>query len=235
MAVNFFFKEKNKNKVVQLPFIPEEIKIKINDDVQNVSIVNLGNTVIPKSPKPVEISFKSFFPSDTYLPDIRTKGKFWYPDEYIDYFSTIMDTKSPVLFTVTDFPGIFIDCIISKFEYSYKGGSDDCNYSMTLLEYKEISISSVPLISKYTKPEPIKKESTPTATAPEKQVTVGCDVILNGAVYRDSYGNGKGKTFSNYKGKVSIVKTDGRSHPYHITSPSGGWLGWVTPSSVKVV
>ena len=65
-------------------------------------------------------------------------------------------------------------------------------------------------------------------------MTPGCSVIVNGRLHRDSYGSGPGMTLSNYRGKINFVQ-NGRSHPYHVTDPSGRWMGWVTASSVRVI
>ena len=53
-------------------------------------------------------------------------------------------------------------------------------------------------------------------------------------MYRDSYGNGPGQMRSTYRGKINFINMSG-SHPYHVTTPSGGWLGWVTADSVQGV
>lgn len=55
----------------------------------------------------------------------------------------------------------------------------------------------------------------------------GDRVILNGAVYRDSYGTGKGKTFSNYTGTITIAVDTSRPCPYHIDG-----IGWVYPNTI---
>ncbi|MDE7060884.1 MAG: hydrolase, partial [Lachnospiraceae bacterium] len=59
-------------------------------------------------------------------------------------------------------------------------------------------------------------------------------VLVNGRLHRDSYGNGPGQTKNNYRGKINFINQKG-SHPYHVTTPTGGWLGWVTADSVKGV
>jgi len=56
----------------------------------------------------------------------------------------------------------------------------------------------------------------------------GDKVILNGAVYLDSYGTGKGKTFTNYTGTITIKVDTSRKCPYHIDG-----LGWVYPDTIK--
>jgi hypothetical protein len=53
-------------------------------------------------------------------------------------------------------------------------------------------------------------------------------VILNGAVYRDSYGGGKGNTFANRKEKITGVTPLSRVCPYHL-----GGIGWVRATDIK--
>lgn len=69
---------------------------------------------------------------------------------------------------------------------------------------------------------------TPTPT-PSGHFNVGDKVVLNGAVFRDSGGNGQGATFANRVGTITIYNT-GSSHPYHIDS-----LGWVSPQELSLV
>ncbi len=55
----------------------------------------------------------------------------------------------------------------------------------------------------------------------------GDSVILNGPVYLDSYGNGKGRTFTDYKSTITITAPLERACPYHI-----GQIGWVYPNEI---
>ena len=55
----------------------------------------------------------------------------------------------------------------------------------------------------------------------------GDTVVLNGPVYIDSYGNGKGRTFTNYQSTITLVANLSRSCPYHV-----GSVGWVYPSDI---
>lgn len=237
-TVNIFFKAKESSTVVQLPVVPEKVKISQDGNLESVDIVNLGSVAIPRTPSLTELSFSSFFPQTNIGSYVMTKNKFWKPTKYIEYFENVMKEKTPMLVTITGFPAFSMSMLIDKFDYEWVGGENDCEYDLDLIKYEEITISSVPLIERYTKPEAVEAttDTTTSATAAvEKQVTVGCEVTLNGTVHKDSYGSSPGKTFSNYHGKINFVKTDGRSHPYHVTTLSGGWLGWVVPSAVTVL
>lgn len=74
-----------------------------------------------------------------------------------------------------------------------------------------------------TKPEAPKPTSKPTKLKYAK----GDKVILNGYVYKDSYGNGKGVKKTNHKSSITIVNEKG-TKPYHI-----GKLGWASESSLS--
>jgi len=64
-------------------------------------------------------------------------------------------------------------------------------------------------------------------TAASKTFNKGDRVILNGAVYRDSYGSGKGKTFTNRKCTITIKVDTSRPCPYHVDA-----IGWVKPNTI---
>lgn len=78
--------------------------------------------------------------------------------------------------------------------------------------------------------EPAEK---PKAAAPEQQekkseeLKKGDKVILNGAVYVDSYGNGKGMTFTNRTCTITIKVDTTRPCPYHVDG-----IGWVYPNTI---
>lgn len=72
---------------------------------------------------------------------------------------------------------------------------------------------------------------TATTQATQKAASAGFNkgdkVILNGAVYRDSYGTGKGKTFTNHACTITIKVDTSRPCPYHVDG-----IGWVYPNTI---
>lgn len=70
-------------------------------------------------------------------------------------------------------------------------------------------------------------QATTAAASSSGEFNKGDSVILNGPVYRDSYGNGKGKTFTNRKCTITIKVDTSRPCPYHVDA-----IGWVKPSSI---
>jgi len=66
------------------------------------------------------------------------------------------------------------------------------------------------------------KPPKPTpAPAPCGTFQKGDAIILNGPVFRDSYGTGQGRTFSNHESTITIVAPTTRIAPYHV-----GKIGW---------
>lgn len=72
------------------------------------------------------------------------------------------------------------------------------------------------------------RKSLTKATAPAA-FSVGNKVILNGAVYADSYGGGKGRTFQNKVCTVTRIVDLKRKCPYLLDNS----LGWVPKNSIR--
>ena len=114
-------------------------------------------------------------------------------------------------------------------QYSNSGTVDGINKRVDLdIAYKDypniIKEAGLNGFGAEAKPEP-PKPSEPIK--PSSGYKVGDKVILNGPVYGDSYGGGKGKTFSGRT--CTVTRTaDGRKCPVHVDE-----LGWVTLSSIR--
>lgn len=230
MDIGFFINYDN--QVVQLPVNPEKVEVKFSGNNTTSEIIKLGEINILRDRKLQEISFESFFPDGEWFPGIRTLGKFKKPEFYKKFLRTIMDNKKPCRLVITGI-NINVKCSVELFEYYHQAGDhEDAYYSLKFKEYRDYKITTIgddP--STLQSASTANKASSSVKPVSPANITVGCDVILNGRVHYDSYGAKPGKTFKNYKGKVNLVNKKG-SHPYHITTPSGGWLGWVTEESV---
>lgn len=237
-------------QVVQFPVNPTKFEVASSANNKDTEIIQIGDIVVPKLPKLHKIQWESFFPYESWWTGVRTKGSFRSAQFYLDFINQIRNDCKPCHLTVTGIEvvggmGYAHDVVIEDFTYHHQGGDhEDTYYSISLKEYKDYSVSL--LATAAPKPTPANPDPKPQVTsevgtvqpqAPVQpkptQITIGCDVILNGRVHYDSYGSKPGKTFTNYKGKVNLINKKG-SHPYHVTTPSGGYLGWVTEGSVTL-
>lgn len=220
------------NEIIQFPVSPPELKIKREGNNEKEEVIKLGEVNIPKDAKLATTEFESFYPKEDSYSFITTKGKFQPPEFYNEFIDKVRKSKKPVRFIVTK-TNINMLMLIDDYEYGYEAGDRDTNFTISLSEYKELTAKTV-VIEK--KEEPKKEVSTPRPAPVEKKVTIGCTVIVNGRLHRDSWGKSPGKTLKEYKGKINFVKDPKqRSHPYHVTNMKGGWMGWVIPSAVKVL
>lgn len=223
-------------QVIQIPVNPPTFTVKTNGNNATTEIITLGEIVIPKKTKLSNISWESFFPYDSWYPGIRTKGGFESAQFYLDFINKIRDDCKPCHLTVTgiDYDG---DVVIESFDYYHQAGDhEDTYYSISFKQYRHYGVS---VISRVDIESQLKRVTAVGTTAPQAsssptQITIGCDVILNGSVFYDSYGSKPSAAFTNYRGKINLINKKG-SHPYHVTSPSGAWRGWAKEESLTLV
>lgn len=217
------------NRLVQLPINPPKISVTYDSNNKVEEVVELGDINILRNRKLATIKFESFFPEDDWFPAIRTKNKFRKPKFYKDFFEGLMNDAKECRFIVT---GIDINMLVSieGFDYYHQAGDhEDAYYTLELKEYKPYGISYETKSVASTG----EKILTVTPKRTETKIAIGSSVILNGRVHATSYGERPGKTFSNYQGKINLINIKG-SHPYHVTTSEGGWLGWVEESAVRL-
>ncbi len=193
---------------------------------ETVEMVKLGQVSVLRDRQLQQVEFSSFFPQKPDYAFVKTKDKFEKPDFYIQFIEQVRKDKKPLRLVVSDTPINFL-ASVEDFEYGYQAGTEDVYYTISLAEYRESTVKLVVIENKPSPPKPA--QSRPNTSG---AITAGCEVIVNGRLHRDSYGSGPGKTLRGYRGKVNYIKL-GRGYPYHVTTPSGGWLGWVTAGSVK--
>lgn len=228
------------NLVVQLPVNPDKLTVSYQGGESTAEIIKLGEVSILKDRKLSTISFSSFFPELDWFPAIRTRGKFEKPAFYKKFFLEILENKKPCRLVVTGL-NITMQMSLKRFDYYHQSGDhEDMYYTLDFKEYRDYHIAQIPIPKPKPKPKdkttgdkttPPKSTPPPAKPAKPAEITIGCNVILNGRVHYTSYGDKPGKAFSNYKGKINFINKKG-SHPYHVTTPTGGWLGWVLPECV---
>lgn len=231
MAIRFFFEYNN--QVVQLPVNPEEIMINSSGNNKTEEIVKLGEINLLRQKKLEALVIESFLPNDADAPYVLTKGKFEKPQYYIDFFENIRKEKKPFRFIISD-TKINMLAAIEDLEYGLKAGDDDIHYSLNIKEYRPFSSKVVKITLPATKAEPAKVTPPPATERPKTGFAIGDTVIVDGKYWYTSYGDNPHGTFKNFTGKIShIVANKNRKYRYHITTPSGGYRGWVDESQIK--
>jgi len=227
MAIQFYLTIDSKRYM--LPVNPSEIRVRdgSNNDVSEV--VKLGEINQLGVRSLTETSITCFFPADYSRPYVSKGSTELSPKGWVKLLLDAKNSNKTVRLIVTD-TDINLLMSIEDFEHSYVDSTGDVEYTIDLKEYREYAAKYVKTVAK--KVSTAKKVATqPVSTA---AITIGCTVIVNGRLHRDSYGTGPGRTEVNATRKVNFIKL-GRSHPYHVTMLDGGWRGWVTAGSVRRV
>lgn len=225
-----------------LPVAPEKLRIKINNANDTLTLINEGEINILKAPELTDIEFECMIPQVKY-PFATYKSGFKEASYFLNWFEKLKTDKKPFQFIVSrampNGKALFsTNMKVSLEDYSITEQSKDgfdLTVKISLKQYRDYGTKTVSIKNSANGAaaavQTARADSTVRASKP---IGIGSDVIVNGQLHRDSYGNGAGQTKSSYRGKVNFINLQG-THPYHVTTPDGGWLGWVTADSVKGV
>jgi hypothetical protein len=229
MAIGFIFEYQG--RTFQLPVNPPELVVTRPGNNESADILTLGEVTLIRAPRLAEINIESYFPLYPNTPAVITRFEFRDPSEYIAFFERIRSEKRPARLTITD-TQVNMLVTVEDFETKRVAMDNDIHFTMALKEYKNYAVRNftapVAEAAVIQAPEP-----EPARTNVSGAITIGASVTVNGRLHRDSYGGGPGAAKSNYSGIVNFIKT-GRSHPYHVTTPAGGWLGWAEAGAVTL-
>lgn len=244
MANNFGLFFTREGTVIRLPVNPEKLPEARDNDNDEYNVLGVGPIMVPRIPKLREVTISSYFPGREF-PGVLTSGGFQGPEFYIDFFQSAMTDKAPILYTPVRYyengePFMAGDTgfqvLVTQFTTEERGGeTGDFYYDLTLTEYRDYSPSQVDISSSAFPGAATGSVSKPRGT-PEGQITVGSVCTASGRYYASSYGD---EPYGNGNGRrcvVSrIISDPSRPYPIHITTESGGWLGWLKKSQLRVV
>lgn len=223
-----------------LPVAPQKLKVKVNGANSTMTLINGGEVNILKTPALTDIEFECCIPQVAY-PFAGYRGGFRDAVYFLDTFERLKAGKKPFQFivsrTMPDGRVLFsTDMKVSLEDYEVteeaKDGFDVA-VKVSLKQYREYGTKTARVVVDGGAVA-MQARRAKSTVRPFTPVGIGSEVIVNGRLYRDSYGGGAGRTLTDYRGKVNFVNRKG-THPYHVTSPSGGWLGWVAEGSVRGV
>lgn len=240
-SYGLFFRQEG--RVIRLPVNPETLPLAREGNNSEYNVLKLGQIVIPRTPKLKRLSISSFFPGRPFSGVLDYDG-FHTPDYYIRFFESAMKSKTPITYTpvryyengqrfMSDDNGF--EALVSRFDTEERGGeTGDFYYTLELVEYKDYS-PSVKAVSRDAATGETVATPEPTRSIPAGQIVVGSVCTANGPYFASStgdepHGNGSGRRV-----KVSRIVDLGRSYPYHITTESGGALGWIKGESLQVI
>lgn len=241
---------------ILMPITPSKVETSIKNQNKTIILINEGEINILKKAGLTEISFDVLLPMINKYPFAIYKNRFQSAGYFLEKFEKLKTSKKPFQFIISrkfEKKLLFstnMKVSLEDYKIIEDATEGDCiKVSINLKQYRDYGTKTIDIKLDPYKPKPVikvtntrpkttttttKKTSTNKKTTTKKNVTKGCTVILNGYLFRDSYGNGRGQYRKNFKGKINFINTKG-SHPYHVTTMSGSWQGWVLASAVQVV
>lgn len=126
---------------IQIPVLPASFKTQNGSRNESVDIAGLGEVIIMQSRPALQFSFSSFFPASRF-PGVQV-STITEPLTLIDKINTWKAGKKPIHFIATAC-GVDLFATIENFDYSEEGGDPGTyQYSISLKEYREISVRQV--------------------------------------------------------------------------------------------
>lgn len=221
-----------------LPAAPERLDVTVNNANKTVTLINEGEVNLLKAAGLTDLEFECLLPQVKY-PFASYPEGFKSAKYFLDLFEKLKAGKKPFQFIVSrKMPKGKIlfstNMKVSLEDYritEQAGDGFDLRVKIRLKQYREYGTKTVEI-----KQSGIAAASSARAdsSTQDKPVTIGCEVIVTGRLHGSSYGDAPGMSLAGYRGKINFINVQG-SHAYHVTTPDGGWLGWVTADCIKLV
>lgn len=247
MANNYslFFTKRNSedNLVIRLPINPEKLPIARETANSDANVLGIGPIMIPRIPELKTLTISSYFPGRIDLMTL-TPTDFKTPEFYIDFFEGAMLQKTILTYTpvryyenneryMTGDSGF--DCLVTSFNYEERGAeTGDFYYDLEITEYRDYSPLTMQITESADGSRPATVTAEQTRDIPQGQLYVGASAVINGSYY---YTSGGDEPQGSGNGRNCVISriAEGKDYPVHITTESGGALGWCKKDSLRVV
>lgn len=186
---------------IQLPVLPESFQTKNGSSNVSMDITGLGEITIMQSRPALQFSFSSFFPAAKF-PGLQVSS-ITKPLTLIQKINSWKEGTEPVHFICTAC-GVDIFCTIESFSYSEEGGDPGTyQYSITLKEYREITVRQVK-VDTATEKATVQKEETrvDNTVTPQTYTVKSGDCLWN--IAKKYYGSGSDYT-KIYEANKSLI------------------------------
>lgn len=240
----YFQRKGDDSSRIYLPQNPEKLEISGSLDTKDYEVVGLGQIIVPRKRKLRKFSLSGLLPA--LRPSDIPLSEWHFPIDYILFFRTAMENGAVLTFVPLRYhetglpyaPALYgFDVIITSFSYEERAGETaDFYFDLSCTEYRDYA----PTVYKTVENTAVYGEETqavaePSRETPLSEIVVGSVCIANGRYFASSYGQEPHGNANGRRVKVSRIVDLGRAYPYHITTESGGWLGWIKRDALQVV
>lgn len=141
MAIDIYIKERNGDREIRIPVLPEKIDVTSGGTVRaTYDIMDKGPVEIPTGSGLKEIKWESFFPGTNWPDDLDMfRGKPYVPSHYNNILENWKKNGTPLHIMVLCYP-INDDVFLADYESSAEGPHGDIAYKLAFIEDRDISI-----------------------------------------------------------------------------------------------
>lgn len=210
--MDVFITELSTKRKLQLPSLPEKIKLSASTQYASYDILDLGEVRLPNGTAPKEASWDGVFYGAERKDDANLIRCWSDPLTVCTLLESWRVSGAALKLVIAGSP-INIDVTISQFEYELYGGFGDYAYAISFIE----SDSSTVTVDKAKKST--NRPSTPSTTTKTYTIVSG-DRLWNLA--QKDYGSGAQYT-KIYNANKSIIESTAKRHG-HKSSNNGYWI-----------
>lgn len=128
------------NDKIRFPVVPPSIGVNRSNNIDTEAVIKLGEVPIFNGTSLKTIEFTSFFPNQEY--SFCDYTGFMKPYEFSEKIQKWMYEGKPLRVIVTDSP-TNMQCLIQQFDTVEQDGTRDLYFTLNLLEYRPIEVSSL--------------------------------------------------------------------------------------------
>ena len=140
-GVDIYIRERNGSREIRIPWLPEEIEYKSGGTIAaTYSIMNKGEVAVPTGAGLASVSWKSEFPGAKRTDTSMLRGSWNDPEYYHKILEDWKKNQTELNVLVTCYP-INMDVFLEDYDATPAGGFGDMEYSITLTEDLDLTIS----------------------------------------------------------------------------------------------
>lgn len=214
MQVDIYVREKNGNRELRFPILPEKIVYKSGDaEFSTYDIMNRGPVAVPTGVGLARIGWEAEFPGEGRQDDPAIRGTWQAPKYFHDILEDWKAKGTLLTIIVTGYPFNF-DVDLSTYQAEPSGPFGDMPYIIEYQEHRDIVI----------KTEQSTTSSTESSSRPTQETTAY--TIKSGdtlwSIAERFLGSGaKWKTI--YEANKDIIESTAKKHGYK-SSNNGHWI-----------
>lgn len=218
MKVDIYISERNGNRSIQIPWLPEKINFKSGGTIRaSYDIMDKGPVEVQTGSGLCEYSWESAFPGENRTDTAMLHGEWKYPQVYHNTFEEWKQKKTPLHIMVIGFP-INKDVILDDYNGSAAGAFGDIEYEVSFIEDRDITISiDTTKETTQKRQEDESKKTTYTVASGDSLWKIAQAKLGKGSRHTEIYNLNK-----------EIIESTAKKHGYK--SSNNGW--WIFPGTV---